>query len=237
MIQIEDKLDDEGKLEFASEEHLYQVFGLKGEDKCEKQEKERTTCGVVPSSGAIVCDDSLAAILIFQHLPGERVMFDKNNPVIEPGSLYPNMKEFRLAMRQYAIEKEFELGVEATGRTRYRGYCRGGDYPWSINARLEHKWWDVVVVSVLNDVYDCTSSGRRRTSTPTAAWVADKALSILMSEPELRAKKLQKRLQEKVNVVIGYDTVWKVMRTSILRLQSFLPLRYMTLSYDHEHNN
>jgi hypothetical protein len=28
-----------------------------------------------------------------------------------------------------------------------------------------------------------------------------------------------------------------VMRTSILQLQSFLPLRYLTLSHDHEHNN
>jgi hypothetical protein len=28
-----------------------------------------------------------------------------------------------------------------------------------------------------------------------------------------------------------------VMRTSILQLQSFLPLRYLALSHDHEHNN
>jgi hypothetical protein len=28
-----------------------------------------------------------------------------------------------------------------------------------------------------------------------------------------------------------------LMRTSILRLQSFLPLRYLALSHDHEHNN
>jgi hypothetical protein len=38
--------------------------------------------------------------------------------------------------------------------------------------------------------------------------MADKALLILMSESELEAKKLQKRLQEKFNVVIGYDTIW-----------------------------
>jgi hypothetical protein len=29
----------------------------------------------------------------------------------------------------------------------------------------------------------------------------------------------------------------RMMRTSILQLQSFLPLRYLTLSHDHEHNN
>jgi hypothetical protein len=57
--------------------------------------------------------------------------------MMEPESVYSSMKEFRLAMRQYVIDKEFELDIEATDKTRYRGYCRGGDYPWSINARVE----------------------------------------------------------------------------------------------------
>jgi hypothetical protein len=92
MIQIEDKLDDEGKLEFASEEQIYQVLGWKGEDECEKQEKEETTSGAGPCNGENICDDISAAILIFQHLPGERLMYDRNNPVMEPDSLYSNMK-------------------------------------------------------------------------------------------------------------------------------------------------
>jgi hypothetical protein len=55
-------------------------------------------------------------------------MFDRNNSVIEPDSLYSSMKEFRLAMRQFSIDKKFELDIEATNKTRYRGYCRGGGY-------------------------------------------------------------------------------------------------------------
>jgi hypothetical protein len=42
------------------------------------------------------------------------------------------MEKFRLAVRQYVINKEFELGVAATSKSRYRGYCKGGDCPWSI---------------------------------------------------------------------------------------------------------
>jgi hypothetical protein len=75
-----------------------------------------------------------------------------------------------------------------------------------------------VVVSVLNNVHDCTSSGRRKTSTPITAWVADKALPILMLESELGAKKLQKRLQEKFNVVIGYDMIWKGKEKAMIEL-------------------
>jgi hypothetical protein len=108
-------------------------LGLNGEDDREKQEKERRTCGDCHCNGGNVCDDSSTVISIFQHLPRERVMFDRNNSVMEPDRLYSNMKEFRLAMRQYVIDKEFELGVEATDRIRYSGYCRRGDCPWSIN--------------------------------------------------------------------------------------------------------
>jgi hypothetical protein len=126
---------------------------------------------------------------------------------MEPNNLYPNMKEFRFVMRQYAIDNEFELGIKATNKTKYRGYCRGGECPWSINARVEHKGWDHVVVSVLYDDHEYTSSGRRRTITPSNTWVAYKALPKLMSEPDLGAKKLQKRLEEKYNITIRYDTV------------------------------
>jgi hypothetical protein len=122
--------------------------------------------------------------------------------VMEPRSVYQSMKEFRLAMRQYAIDKEFELGIEATDKTRCRGYCWGGDCPWSINERVEQKGWDPVIVIVLNDVHDCTV-----TTTLSSNWVAYRAIPILMSESDLEVKKLQKRLQEKYNVQIGYDTV------------------------------
>jgi hypothetical protein len=106
-----DKLDDEGRLEFPSEDQIYSVLGLKKEDETEEQERERRCDG---------CEDGSGAILIFQHLLGERLMFDRNNPVMKPGSLYPSMKEFRLAMRQYSIDKKFELGIEATDKRRYR---------------------------------------------------------------------------------------------------------------------
>jgi hypothetical protein len=51
------------------------------------------------------------------------------NPIMVVESRYKNMPTFRLAMRQYAIKKEFELGIEAITPLKYRGYCRGGDCP------------------------------------------------------------------------------------------------------------
>jgi hypothetical protein len=44
-IQIDDKLGDEGRLEFASEKHVYAVLRLEREDNSEKQEREKRTGG------------------------------------------------------------------------------------------------------------------------------------------------------------------------------------------------
>jgi hypothetical protein len=60
------------------------------------------------------------------------------------------MVTFRLAMRQYAIKKEFELGIEATSPIRYRGYCKSGDCPLKIYAREEVKGSPTIVVRFLN---------------------------------------------------------------------------------------
>jgi hypothetical protein len=81
------------------------------------------------------------------YLPNEkRVMYDKMNPSMQHGSLFPNMKEFGIAMRQYAIKHEFELGIDVTSTTRYVRYCKGGDCPWRIYAREEKKGLPTIVV-------------------------------------------------------------------------------------------
>ena len=79
-----------------------------------------------------------AAIPTNDAVPGEMVIsYDKNNPSMEVGTMYPTMEEFKLAVRQYAIKKQFHLGIEKSCKTRYRAYCKSGDEelpcPWRIN--------------------------------------------------------------------------------------------------------
>jgi hypothetical protein len=69
-------------------------------------------------------DDDSAALDCVDFLPHEtRVFYDSNHLVMEVGSLYASMTQFRFAMRQYAIEKEFEIGIEASTPKKYIGYC------------------------------------------------------------------------------------------------------------------
>jgi hypothetical protein len=60
----------------------------------------------------------------------------------------------------------------------------------------------------LNDKHTCTSSGRRKKTTPTGAWVAAHALPLLMKKPHMGAKELQTTLQDTFGCTIAYDTVW-----------------------------
>lgn len=49
------------------------------------------------------------SMIYVEFIPEDRVIvYDKLN-LLKVGRLYPNMKEYRLSMRQYPINGEFEL--------------------------------------------------------------------------------------------------------------------------------
>jgi hypothetical protein len=53
------------------------------------------------------------------------------------GTVYPNMEEFRLAMRQFAINEEFELHLVKIDKTQYIADCNVEDCPWHIVGRRQ----------------------------------------------------------------------------------------------------
>jgi hypothetical protein len=71
---------------------------------------------------------------------------------------------------------------------------------------------------VLNDEHTCASSGRHKTTTPTGAWVAARALPLLMKKPHMGAKELQSTLQDTFGCTITYDTVWHGKKKALKQL-------------------
>ena len=93
-------------------------------------------------------DTTGAAIPVDDHVPGERLYaYDPNKPCMNIGTVYPNMKEFRLAMKQFAINEEFELHLVKTDKKRYIADCNADDCPWHINGRTQP---DGITVKVYN---------------------------------------------------------------------------------------
>jgi hypothetical protein len=123
LIQIENIREEEGHQETLAEDVVYDKMGLRKEAERASKLKEDACNASAPVASMneftenYVCegqlDDSVG-------------LCDWRNPVMSLGSRYKDMITFQLAIRQYAMNREFELGIEATSTTRFRGYCQGG---------------------------------------------------------------------------------------------------------------
>nr|CCI55367.1 PH01B035L11.12 [Phyllostachys edulis] len=57
--------------------------------------------------------------------PEERhCLYDRDRPRMVVGCTFPTMKDFRMAIRQYAINEEFDLDIGKSDPTRFRGSCK-----------------------------------------------------------------------------------------------------------------
>ena len=59
------------------------------------------------------------------HTPN--VDYDKNDPPMAVGTMYPNMKEFKVSLSQHAIKHEFKFNIEKSVPSRYQVYCSRRD--------------------------------------------------------------------------------------------------------------
>ncbi|KAE8796910.1 hypothetical protein D1007_28038 [Hordeum vulgare] len=109
-------------------------------------------------------------------------LYDKENPVIEVGKLWPSMVEFRMSFRTFAVKKEFEANSMWTDRNKFYDRCKGYDgggnaCKWYISARLQ-------------------PDGRKITP-------------ILAKTPNSTAKRLKVDLEKMYPIQLQYTTVWK----------------------------
>lgn len=74
-------------------------------------------------------------------------MYYQDKPCMDIGSVYPSMKEFSLAMGQFAINEEFELDIEKTDKSRYIDNCKAEDCPWHIVGRRQPDGNTIMVLS------------------------------------------------------------------------------------------
>ena len=95
--------DDEGRIELMSESQMCELLGIKDESApntaipTNDEQRHDNAVGQNVDGAAIPSNDEV---------PGEMVIsYDKNKPSMEVGTVYPNMEEFKLAVRHYIIKK------------------------------------------------------------------------------------------------------------------------------------
>ena len=78
--------------------------------------------------------DEMMQDIVPPHNP--EVVYDKDDPPMAVGTIYPSMSEFKLALASHAIKYEFEYNIEKSDPGRYRVYCsrRSEGCRWRIHA-------------------------------------------------------------------------------------------------------
>ncbi|XP_066361349.1 uncharacterized protein [Miscanthus floridulus] len=142
---------------------------------------------------------------------GPHVEYDKEDPSMTVGSMYPNMTEFKLALSQHAIKNEFEYNTERSGPKQLRPYCsrkEADNCPWRIHASTTADRITVMVKK--NPSAHCCSSSRRkkRVRNATRHWICEKVKDWLIQDATLGASALQEKLKEHYKVTIHYKRVF-----------------------------
>ncbi|CAL5046029.1 unnamed protein product [Urochloa decumbens] len=198
------ELDGEANV-LVDEDNVFEAMGFKAADQATAEEDIEEPIPSIPPE--VEQDMSDAAIHVDDHAPAEPMMdWDRDNPDMSVGTIYPCMSEFRLAVRQHAIVHEFELGTEKSDKTRFRGFCKANGCPWIIRARTQAD--NSVRVQINKYSHQCASRSRVLGTMASQAWVAERAIPLLKKKSDMGAADIQKILEDKYNIEIKYQTVW-----------------------------
>ncbi|KAE8777592.1 rRNA N-glycosidase [Hordeum vulgare] len=161
VVELNEKID----LVIApiSDINMAEMFGIQVDDKDkEKDDSSLPADGNTSPRNANEDEEELmrmAADDVDDTNDNELVcLYDKENPVIEVGKLWPSMVEFRMSFRTYAVKKEFEAKTMWTDRKKFYARCKGYDgggnaCKWYISARLQP---DGSTVRIIGDNGDLT---------------------------------------------------------------------------------
>jgi hypothetical protein len=117
---------------------MAKMFGIPVDDRDKEKEKKMDEAAADDGKSHIYEDvdgalmDAAAYDIDDAHDDELVTVHDKENPVIAVGKLFPNMGEFRMCFKNYAVKKEFEAKTMWTDRKKFyarrRGYDGGACY-------------------------------------------------------------------------------------------------------------
>ena len=122
----------------VDEEQIYKAMGFKAVDEGIAGGDGPTEIPVLEIPPELQEEMDAAAIPVDDNEATKPLFFyDRDNPNMSVGTLYPSMPQFILAIKQHAIVKEFELGTEKSNPERFREFCKSKGCKWIIRARTQ----------------------------------------------------------------------------------------------------
>jgi hypothetical protein len=146
--------DDAGFNVPVAEDHLFAFLGMRDEDErpmdttADGTRAHCTNIDVTGNTNYEDVDTEGAAIPVDDHVSDEEnIDYDLDNPTMEEGSTFPSMEVFRVALKQYAIMGEFDIGTLRSEPGRFEGICKAEGCKWKIKAKkLQHEGAIMVLI-------------------------------------------------------------------------------------------
>ena len=206
---------------------MAKLFGIPVDDRDEEERAEANSTG---NADRVLCEDvdeqlmNDAADDVDDAHEDELVhVYDKENPVIQVGKLWPNMDEFRMCFKTYAVKHQFDAKTVWTDRKKFYAKCRGFDgsgvrpCKWYISARLQPDG-STVRVNQIPHQHTCMTSSQMKSTMTSQLWVAEKITPILAKTPNTTAKRLKIDLEKLYTIKLQYTTVWKAKQRAMKNL-------------------
>ncbi|KAI4125149.1 MAG: hypothetical protein LQ347_005473 [Umbilicaria vellea] len=106
-------------------------------------------------------------------------------PTIEQGQHFPTLSEFKKALREWAIERNFTPSILDSDSHRVRAGCRSSpDCPFRIRANFNEKW-GYARVTTCDDIHNCVSTSQELVSQTIRRPEASKLKFLVEAVPKL----------------------------------------------------
>lgn len=161
-LVIQDEIDDSAV--HVEEDKMYDLLGLKKEDESvrvlRQADNDANTAHVDADIKNVDAKDIDGAALPVDDGTSEEqfTVFDRDNPKMVVGDTFPSMDPFRMALKHYAIKKEFDIKINMSQPKKYMAVCKGsedGNCPWKITAKKKQEGKTVVVRTYLFHMTPC----------------------------------------------------------------------------------
>jgi len=119
LIILENPNDVGLATELVDEDHVFEAMGFKKAVEPEEGVGQQVP---IPAMTAEMQEDMNEAVVNVDDTVDEEPLYewDRDNPDLSVGICYPSMADIRLAVKQHAIVKEFELETEHSNKEIYR---------------------------------------------------------------------------------------------------------------------
>ncbi|WVZ62653.1 LOW QUALITY PROTEIN: hypothetical protein U9M48_012373 [Paspalum notatum var. saurae] len=217
VIETNDTKDGDA-YKLVDESALYQALGFEANDEeAAAKAAEEYIIPCMPSDLEEVFREAASLVDDIES------RWDRDNPDMTVGDVYPSMHDFRMAVRQYALVHEFELGTEKSNPDRFRGYCKANGCPWKINAKTQVD--TSVRVQIIKGDHNCASAIKLIGKMASQAWVEERTIPLLKEKPGMGAKEIQQRLHTKQRAAEKLSGKWDDYYENLYRFKAEIELR------------